>query len=100
MEKKDPLGVRKKAAAAAARRTRRKVAAPASRSAGALVKAIAEYLASDSYMYAPLVSAPSPSPPPSPAAAAPSAAPPSTPEKEVTLVQKYRGSWRATFTSC
>ncbi|KAL6596283.1 hypothetical protein ACP70R_047647 [Stipagrostis hirtigluma subsp. patula] len=81
MEKKDLLGVRKKPPAAA-RRTRRKVVAPAGRGAGALVKAIADYLASDSYMYAPLVCAPSPSPPPSPAAAAPSAAPPSTPAKK------------------
>ncbi|KAK3121828.1 hypothetical protein QOZ80_8BG0661470 [Eleusine coracana subsp. coracana] len=97
--KKDLLGVRKKTAAA---KRRRKVVAPAKAgSAGRLAKAIADYLAFDSYMYAPLLSDP---PVPAaassqpPATAAPSAAPP--PEKEAALVQKYRGSWRATFTAC
>ncbi|RCV31303.1 hypothetical protein SEVIR_6G171800v4 [Setaria viridis] len=97
MEKKDLLVVRKRTPP----KRRRKLVAPAKASgnggARGLAKAIAAYLASDSYMYASLVPAP---PPPPPAAAAPSAAPPiSTPEKEVTLVQKYRGSWQATFTA-
>ncbi|XP_066352385.1 uncharacterized protein [Miscanthus floridulus] len=86
MEKKDLLGVRKKLPAAAAKR-RRKVVSPAKAgSAGWLAKVIAAYLASDSYMYAPLVSAPPAHPPPPPAAAvAPSAAPPiSTPERSHT----------------
>ncbi|PUZ51702.1 hypothetical protein GQ55_6G209700 [Panicum hallii var. hallii] len=108
MEKRDLLGVRKRPQPPAAAKRRRRVVAPAKAGGGAgargLAKAIAAYLASDSYMYAPLVSAP-PSPPPQPqpqppAAAAPSSAPPiSTPEKEVTLVQKYRSSWQATFTA-
>ncbi|CAO2188394.1 unnamed protein product [Urochloa humidicola] len=106
MEKKDLLGVRKRPPPPAKRRRRLAAAAKASGSGGAggLAKAIAAYLASDSYMYAPLVSgppSPAPLPPASAAAAAtevPSAPPPvSTPEKEVTLVQKYRGSW--TFTA-
>ncbi|CAL4999083.1 unnamed protein product [Urochloa decumbens] len=133
MEKKDLLGVRKRPPPAAAAKRQRKVVAPGKAAAGGgagdLAKAIAAYLASDSYMYAPLLSAP-PSPPP-PAAAVPSAAPPvSTPgtlsphfsvrsislqihclcigpvayrsisfEKEVTLVQKYRGSLKAAFTA-
>ncbi|KAF8769401.1 hypothetical protein HU200_006429 [Digitaria exilis] len=84
MEKKDMLGVRKRPAAVAAAKRRRRLVAPSKAAggggAGALAKAITAYLASDSYMYAPLVSAP-PSPPPLPAAAVvPSTAPPvSTP---------------------
>uniref|UniRef100_A0A0A9AX35 Uncharacterized protein n=1 Tax=Arundo donax TaxID=35708 RepID=A0A0A9AX35_ARUDO len=73
---KDLLGVRKKPPPPAKRR--HKVVAPAKASTGAsardLAKAIAAYLASDSYMYAPLVSAPPP-PSPVPAAEAPPAAP-------------------------
>lgn len=96
MEKKDLLGVRRSAAA----KQRRKVVAPAKAGAGGFAKAIAAYLASDSYMYAPLVSAP-PSPrrppPPVPSSAAP---PISTPEKQVTLVQQCRCSLQASFTAC
>ncbi|TVU05688.1 hypothetical protein EJB05_48862 [Eragrostis curvula] len=87
MEKKDMLGVRKKTAPSAVKR-RRKVVAPTKagggRGAGAgrLAKAIADYLAFDSYMYAPLVADPTPPPAPqSPpqAAAPPAAAPPCAP---------------------
>ncbi|KQJ98414.2 hypothetical protein BRADI_3g37171v3 [Brachypodium distachyon] len=91
MEKKDLLGVRSKPAAT---KRRRKVAAGGGSRWG-IAKAVAEYLASDSYMYAPLVS--DPQQPPPPPAAAPATG---SPEKEVTLVQKYRGSWRSTFAAC
>ncbi|GJN03646.1 hypothetical protein PR202_ga21114 [Eleusine coracana subsp. coracana] len=86
MEKKDLLSVRKKTAAA---KRRRKVVAPAKAgSAGRLAKAIADYLAFDSYMYAPLLSDPplpaaAPSQPP--ATAAPSAALPSAPPGTVVI---------------
>ncbi|XP_062190921.1 uncharacterized protein LOC133894776 isoform X2 [Phragmites australis] len=53
MEKKDLLGVRKKLPPA--KRPRRKMVTPAPAVGGALVKAIVDYLASDSYMYAPLL---------------------------------------------
>ncbi|KAJ1268663.1 hypothetical protein BS78_07G151800 [Paspalum vaginatum] len=106
MEKKDLFGVRKRPppAATAVAKRRRMVVTPAKAAAGAgavgIAKAVAAYLASDSYMYAPLVSAPPSPPPPPEAAVVPSAAPHiSTLEKEVTLVQKYRGSWQATFTT-
>ncbi|XP_037489143.1 uncharacterized protein LOC119367851 [Triticum dicoccoides] len=91
MEKKDLLGVRTKPAAG---KRRRKVAA-----GPGLAKAIAEYLASDSYMYAPLVSEPQEPAPPQPAAA-PATSTPASAEKGVALVQKYRGSWRGTFAAC
>ncbi|NP_001337081.1 uncharacterized protein LOC100275270 [Zea mays] len=85
MEKKDLLAVRKRLPAAAAKR-RHKVVTPAKAGAGRLAKVIAGYLASDSYMYAPLISAPPSLPPPPPASSvAPSATPLiSTPEKEIT----------------
>uniref|UniRef100_A0ACD5Y7C7 Uncharacterized protein n=1 Tax=Avena sativa TaxID=4498 RepID=A0ACD5Y7C7_AVESA len=97
MEKKDLLGVRTKPLAA---KRRRKVAAAGGGSGRRLAKAIADYLASDSYMYAPLVSDPQQQPPPTPPpAAAPATASPASAEK-VSLVQKYRGSWRGTFAAC
>jgi hypothetical protein len=75
MEKKDLLAVRKRLPAAAAKR-RHKVVTPAKAGAGRLAKVIAGYLASDSYMYAPLISAPPSLPPPPPASSvAPSATP-------------------------
>ncbi|KAF7016546.1 hypothetical protein CFC21_030134 [Triticum aestivum] len=92
MEKKDLLGARTKPAAG---KRRRKVAA-----GPGLAKAIAEYLASDSYMYAPLVSEPQEPPPPPPPAAAPATSTPASAEKGAALVQKYRGSWRGTFAAC
>ncbi|XP_062195017.1 protein EARLY FLOWERING 5-like isoform X1 [Phragmites australis] len=87
MEKNGLLGVRKKLPPG--KRLRSKLVAPVpAGGGGALAKAIADYLASDSYMYAPLASAPPPPPPPPQPKAAPSAAVPSAPpEKEVTLVQ-------------
>jgi hypothetical protein len=74
MEKKDLLGVRTKQVPA---KRRRKVA-PGGGSGGGrrLAKAIADYLASDSYMYAPLVSDPQQPPPTPPPAAAHAAASP------------------------
>lgn len=86
MEKKDLLGVRKKTAA----KRRRKVVAHAKSGGGAgrLAQAIVDYLAFDSYMYAPLVSDPSPStaaPSLPPATAAPSTAPPSAPPGTVAF---------------
>ncbi|XP_044970095.1 uncharacterized protein LOC123430288 [Hordeum vulgare subsp. vulgare] len=92
MEKKELLGVRTKQAAG---KRRRKVAA-----GRGLAKAVADYLVSDSYMYAPLVSEPQEPPPPPPAAAPATSTPPVSAEKGVALVQKYRGSWRGTFAAC
>uniref|UniRef100_A0ACD6AKM0 Uncharacterized protein n=1 Tax=Avena sativa TaxID=4498 RepID=A0ACD6AKM0_AVESA len=100
MEKKDLLGVRTKPVAA---KRRRKVASGGGGGGGGrrLAKAIADYLASDSYMYAPLVSDPQQQPQPTqPPAAAPATASPASAEEEVSLVQKYRGSWRGTFAAC
>ncbi|KAE8820008.1 hypothetical protein D1007_01974 [Hordeum vulgare] len=68
MEKKELLGVRTKQAAG---KRRRKVAA-----GRGLAKAVADYLVSDSYMYAPLVSEPQEPPPPPPAAAPATSTPP------------------------
>uniref|UniRef100_A0A804LW40 Uncharacterized protein n=1 Tax=Zea mays TaxID=4577 RepID=A0A804LW40_MAIZE len=90
MEKKDLLAVRKRLPAAAAKR-RHKVVTPAKAGAGRLAKVIAGYLASDSYMYAPLISAPPSLPPPPPASSvAPSATPLiSTPAQVYKLCQSY-----------
>uniref|UniRef100_A0A0E0EM36 Uncharacterized protein n=1 Tax=Oryza meridionalis TaxID=40149 RepID=A0A0E0EM36_9ORYZ len=85
MEKKELLGVRKSPPLT---KRRRKVTAGGA-GGGSMAKAIAAYLASDSFMYAPLVSnSPTPPPPSSPPAGAGSS------DKMVALVQKYRGSWR------
>ena len=70
---KNLLGVRTKPAAA---KRRRKVAASGAGGGRGLAKAIADYLASDSYMYAPLVSDPQPPPPNPPPVAAPATASP------------------------
>lgn len=93
MEKKDLLGVRKKLPPA--KRPRRKMATPAPAVGGALVKAIVDYLASDSYMYAPLASAPPPPPPPPPPQpkAAPSAAVPSAPPGSLLLNSRVRSNF-------
>ncbi|CAM0949097.1 unnamed protein product [Alopecurus aequalis] len=119
MEKKDLLGVRTKPVAAKPRR--RKAAAAGGAGGGrGLAKAIADYLASDSYMYAPLVADPQPQPQTTPPPAATASPAPPSPciivirvilysttfeaqlpaislEKEVYLVQKYRGSWQGTY---
>uniref|UniRef100_A0A0E0AW02 Uncharacterized protein n=1 Tax=Oryza glumipatula TaxID=40148 RepID=A0A0E0AW02_9ORYZ len=84
MEKKELLGVRKSPPLT---KRRRKVTAGGA-GGGSMAKAIAAYLASDSFMYAPLVSNSPPPPPSSPPAGAGSS------DKMVALVQKYRGSWR------
>ncbi|XP_062195019.1 uncharacterized protein LOC133898365 isoform X2 [Phragmites australis] len=83
MEKNGLLGVRKKLPPG--KRLRSKLVAPVpAGGGGALAKAIADYLASDSYMYAPLASAPPPPPPPPQPKAAPSAAVPSAPPAHKT----------------
>uniref|UniRef100_A0A0D9X8E2 Uncharacterized protein n=1 Tax=Leersia perrieri TaxID=77586 RepID=A0A0D9X8E2_9ORYZ len=93
MEKKELLGVRK--SPLLTKRRRKVTAGGGGRN---LAKAVAAYLASDSFMYAPLVSN-SPPPPAEAASVTPSSLPPgaSPADKKVTLAQKYRGSWRGTF---
>uniref|UniRef100_A0A0E0ICL5 Uncharacterized protein n=1 Tax=Oryza nivara TaxID=4536 RepID=A0A0E0ICL5_ORYNI len=87
MEKKELLGVRKSPPLT---KRRRKVTAGGA-GGGSMAKAIAAYLASDSFMYAPLVSN-SPPPPPPPPSSPPAGG--GSSDKMVALVQKYRGSWR------
>jgi nucleoside phosphorylase len=78
MEKNDLLGVRTKPVTKPVSVKRRRKAAAGGGGGRRIAKAIADYLASDSYMYAPLVSDPQQQPPPTtpPPAPAPAAASP------------------------